>query len=138
MRKSQRGRWAVVCLMGAWACGGGSSNPGAPSSPPPGQAATTISIVGERGAQSFTPNPASASQGQTVSWRNNDAQIHRIVFNDGSLDTGDIAPGAASSPRAMPTNGTRYHCSIHPEMVGGINQSSGTPPPCQGPYCEDD
>jgi plastocyanin len=127
----------VLAILAGACEGGSSSSPSAPSTPSPGAAAATITILGERGSQSFSPNPASASQGQSVSWRNNDTQVHRIVFNDGSLDTGEIAPGASSSPRVMPSNGSRYHCSIHPTMVGGINQSSGEPPPCNdGPYCE--
>ena len=118
-------------------CGGGSSdgnrNPNNPT-PPPG-ASATINIVGDRGGQSFSPNPASVDQGETVSWRNNDSVTHRIVLNDGSLDTGVIAPGASSPALSLPTNGARYHCTIHPTMVGSINNASGTPPDCTGPYC---
>jgi plastocyanin len=95
----------------------------------------TISIVGERGAQSFAPNPAAASRGQTIAWRNTDGVVHRIVFNDGVLDTGTIAPGAASAPMALPSDGANYHCVLHPGMIGAIASSSGTPPPCEGPYC---
>jgi plastocyanin len=91
--------------------------------------------VGERGAQSFAPNPATASRGQTIAWRNTDAVIHRIVFNDASLDTGNIAPGASSAPITLPTDGANYHCSLHPGMIGAIATSSGTPPPCEGLYC---
>ena len=60
---------------------------------------------------------------------------HHIVLNDGSLDTGDIGPGRASAPMALTVNGARYHCTIHPTMVGSINSSAGAPPPCNGPYC---
>jgi plastocyanin len=121
-------------------CGGGGSdspnpNPGAPTPQPSPGASATVSIVGDRGGQSFTPNPSSVVQGQTVSWRNNDNVVHRIVTNDNSLDTGDIAPGATSAPRALPTNGSNYHCSIHPGMIGAINAASGAPPPCEGSYC---
>jgi plastocyanin len=129
--------WSLLIAVIAAACGG-SSNTGTPSapSPSPGPASSTISILGERGSQSFSPNPASTAQGQTLSWRNDDSQVHRIVFNDESLDTGDISPNSTSSPRAMPTNGSRYHCSIHPTMVGSINRSTGEPPPCTGAYCD--
>ena len=137
MRKAHLFQWTLAIVMGSWACGGGggSSTPSSPS-PAPGPPASTINILGERAGQSFSPNPASTVEGQTIAWRNSDTQTHRIVFNDGTLDTGDIGPGASSNPRIMPTNGARYHCSIHPTMVGGINRSTGAPPPCSGAYCE--
>lgn len=95
----------------------------------------TISVLGERGAQSFNPNPASLAQGDMVVWRNTDGEVHHIVFDDGSLDTGDIAPGASSTAIRIPVEGASYHCTIHPTMVGSINRATGTPPPCSGPYC---
>jgi plastocyanin len=71
-----------------------------------------------------------------VAWRNSDGVVHRIVANDGSFDTGDIAPGATGTAVRMATDGTNYHCAIHPGMIGSINASSGAPPPCQGLYCD--
>lgn len=111
-------------------CGGGSSTPSSPA--PPGT--TTISIVGERGSQSFSPNPASAA-GQMVVFRNTDSVVHRVRLNDLSIDTGDIAPGATSNPVRMPPAGTNYHCSLHPTMIGAVNSGSSPPPPCTGIYC---
>jgi plastocyanin len=100
-----------------------------------GGGTTTITIAGSAGAQAFSPNPATVAQGSMVVWKNNDSVTHHIVFNDGSLDTGDIAPGASSAPIQLNSNGANYHCAIHPSMVGSINTSSGSPPPCQGAYC---
>ncbi len=122
------------------ACGGGGySSPSGPTAVPPGGggggASTTISILGIRGSSSFSPNPASVNQGSTVAWRNTDSVTHHIVLDDGSLDAGNIAPGATSPTMTLNENGARYHCTIHPSMVGSINTSSGTPPPCSGAYC---
>ena len=111
------------------ACGGGGSTP---SGPTPG--AMTITITRQNGAQSFSPNPASAG-GQAVVFRNADSIVHRVRLNDGSIDTGDIAPGATSAQVEMPAQGTNYHCSVHPDMIGAVSGSSGAPPPCEGPYC---
>lgn len=125
----------VVVVVMASGCGGGGSS-SAPTSPSPTPTAgTQIGIVGDRGSQSFTPNPAQGGQGQNVTFRNNDGVTHRIMTNDGMFDTGDIAPGASSTPRALPTNGTNYHCTIHPGMIGAIAGSQG-PPPCTGQYCD--
>jgi plastocyanin len=128
MRASLFFRSVVVAIV---ACGCGSSSPTAP----PTTTASRIDILGDRGNQSFTPNPSSALQGSMVVWRNTDNVVHHIVFNDGSVDSGDIAPGATSAPLRVGTNGANYHCTIHPGMVGSINRSEGTPPPCNGPYC---
>jgi plastocyanin len=114
-------------------CGGSSSpaspsGPGTPSSP-------AINIVGQVGAQAFTPNPAPLG-GQAIVFHNNDSVTHRVILNDGSGDTGDIAPGATSRTVTIPANGANYHCTIHPGMGGSVGPSSGAaPPPCEGIYC---
>ena len=116
-----------------WGCGDGDSNnnPSGPST----ATGPTISIVGQNGTQAFTPNPASFG-GQTVVFKNNDGVTHRIVFNDNSTDTGDIAPGATSRSVLMPASGTNYHCSIHQGMIGSVGGSTGAAPPmCEGIYC---
>ena len=56
-----------------------------------------------------------------VTWTNADGVTHRIVANDGSFDTGNIAPGETSAAMTVATDGARYHCSIHPSMVGAVN-----------------
>lgn len=129
---------ATMIVLASGSCGGGSSSPSAPSGPtsaPPSTGVATITIVADRGAQSFSPNPGSVGPSRMVSWRNSDSTVHRIVLNDGTFDTGDIAPGATSGVLTLTADGTNYHCSIHTGMVGAINASSGTPPPCTGPYC---
>jgi plastocyanin len=129
----------ALCAIALTKCGGDSSDsPMGPTPQPPtgGGTPTTIAIVGDRGAQSFTPNPATAPQGQTLVFRNNDNTVHRIVFNDNSFDSGNINPGASSTGRAVPTNGANYHCTLHPGMIGSISGTVGQPPPpCTGEYC---
>lgn len=134
MRSSLTVACGFLVALASWTCGGGGG--GSPSGPSP-SGAVTINVLGERGVQSFSPNPATAAQGSMVQWRNTDGQIHRIVANDNSFDTGDIAPSATGTAVRMATDGTNYHCSIHPTtMFGSINASSGAPPPCSGIYCE--
>jgi plastocyanin len=126
-----------MCLLAA-ACGGGSSNPGSPSSQPPSSpppTTATIDVVGQNGTQAFSPNPANFG-GQMVVFRNTHNVPHRVVLNDGSVDTGDIAPGATSRAVQMPSAGTNYHCSLHPGMIGSVaGAGGGEPPPCDGIYC---
>lgn len=129
MRIIAVGAAALMTLAGVASCGGGSS----PSSPAP-SGPVTINIVGERGGQSFSPNPALVA-GQTVVFRNTDSVVHRVRLNDLSIDTGDIAPGATSRAVNMPAAGTNYHCFLHPAMVGAVGSSNSGPPPCTGVYC---
>ena len=123
----------------AAACGGGSGGT-MPTTPTPtgggSGSAATIEIKGDRGNQSFSPNPGTPGDNQAVIWRNTDNTVHHIVLNDGNGDTGDINPGAASRAIAIPAGGANYHCTIHPTMIGSIKASSGDPaPPCTGIYC---
>jgi plastocyanin len=123
---------AVATFIAVSACSGGSPNS------PSGSNAMTISITRQNGAQSFSPNPASAG-GRAVVFKNNDSVLHSVRLNDGSIDTGNIAPGATSREVMMPASGTNYHCGLHPDMVGSVNGSSGAPPPpCEGIYCGGD
>ena len=127
---------AVALVLACSGCGGSSGSPNAPTTPPAAGGPSTIAIVGDRGAQSFSPNPGSAGQNQMVAWRNNDNVTHRIVLNDGTFDTGDIAPGTTTAARQLSNDGVNYHCSIHPGMIGSVMASSGAPPPpCTGIYC---
>ena len=112
---------AAALALGVVACGGyGSSSPTTPNNPaPPPSDAITINVVAINGAQSFSPNPATVPSGKTVVWHNVDSTTHRVVLDDGELDTGNIAPGAFSQPMALVGPGP-YHCSIHPGMIGRI------------------
>ncbi len=131
-----------ILLLGlavAYGCGGGSTSSNTSSTTAPSAPAAAspsiITIVGQNGTQAFTPNPANFG-GQQVMFMNSDKVTHHIVLNDGSVDTGDIAPGATSRVVTMPSAGTNYHCSIHLGMIGGVDAAASTAPPaCTGPYC---
>jgi len=110
---------AVVLSLGVWGCSnsGDTSSPSTPS-PTPGTA-VTINVVAVNGSQSFSPNPATIPAGQMVVWHNVDTITHRVVLDDRSIDTGNLDPGAFSSPMFLEATGA-YHCTIHPVMVGTI------------------
>lgn len=123
MRSISSAALIAALTIGVSACGGYSS-PTEPSGAPTAPAdVLTIDVVGIRGAQSFSPDPATVPAGQRVVWHNVDTTTHRVVLDDGQLDTGNIAPGAFSAPMTLrPPSG--YHCSIHPSMVGRLNAGS--------------
>jgi plastocyanin len=137
----RQGRALALAFVGALAitgCGGGGGS--TPTSPTPGGGGggtsnvVTINIKGVNGKLSFDPNPASVGAGQLVVFKNNDVVVHHVMLDDGGAQTGDIAPGATSSPISIGSNKS-YHCSNHPSMVGSFNgNSTPEPPPCTG-YC---
>jgi plastocyanin len=108
--------------LAAAACGGngyGTTSPSAPGNTPPTADAIIINVVRDNGNQSFSPNPATIPAGQTVVWHNIDSITHRVVLNDGRLDTGNLSPGAFSAATTLGAP-SPYHCSIHPDMVGSL------------------
>jgi len=110
--------FTLVSLGIAAACG--SSSPSSPSNSTPA-ADVTITIQGNRGNQSFTPEPSTMRVGQTVAWRNADSITHNATQDSNRFATSNLGAGATSSPIAMTTAGTfTYHCTIHPGMIGTL------------------
>ena len=106
---------AVALALAGSACG--SSSPSAPTT----SADVTISMLGDRGSQSYSPNPATMRVGQTVAWKNTDSTAHDATQDAGRFTTTTVNAGATSAPLTMSTAGTfTYHCTIHPGMVGTI------------------
>jgi len=111
----------TAATLGVAACGDTAgtlaTSPSTTTAPPAG--AITIDVVGINGVRSFSPNPATVPPGHVVIWHNADSVTHRVVLDDGRVDTGNIPPGAFSPP--MPVEGSGpYHCAIHPPMIGSI------------------
>ena len=132
-------RLAAAALMfmavGCGSSGSGGYNPTPTPTPTPTPNAGTVNIVGESGNRSFNPNPSALPANGMITFTNTHSVTHHIVANDGSWSTGDIPAGASSAAIAIPAGGSNYHCSIHPTMVGVINDTSGATPPCTGQYC---
>jgi plastocyanin len=120
-------------------CGGSSGYSSSPAptptptpTPTPG---AVVTIVGEQGNRSFNPNPATPTADGKMAFLNSDRVVHHIVANDGSWDAGNINPSQTSVTVTMPSGGSNFHCSIHPSMVGVVNSTAGSTPPCSGLYC---
>jgi len=80
MRRVLVGSSALMLMVVAAACGGDGASP--PTSPSPSPSPFTITVTRQNGAQSFSPNPATAG-GQMVVFRNADSVVHRVTLNDG-------------------------------------------------------
>ena len=105
------------------ACGSSSPSTPTPSSPAPGAGGTPVTIVSGASVMTttaFAPNPITVGVGGSVTWTNNDNTSHNATANDGTWNSGNIAPGA-SFTRSFPTAGSfPYHCTIHPGMVATV------------------
>src|SRR4051794_39482835 len=101
---------ASSACSGSGYSSGSTSSPAAPT-PITSNGIVTINVVAINGAQSFSPNPATLPAGQMVVWHNVNNTTHRVVLNDGSVDTGNLAPGASSQPMAIGAAVGQYHCS---------------------------
>jgi plastocyanin/outer membrane protein assembly factor BamB len=87
---------------------------------------TTNQIDIPQGAQSgqngyYSPASAQVSPGSKVTWNNKDSVAHTATAQDGSFDTGNIAPGSSGSATIQGQGQIQYYCTIHPWMTGTLN-----------------
>jgi plastocyanin len=111
-------------------CGSNYSSPAdalpspSPAPAPGGASASVAIVVGAQtlGNQAFTPDDLNIAVGTTVTWTNTDAVAHTSTsdVNANGWNSGIVAPGGRFAV-AFPTAGTfRYHCAIHPGMIGSV------------------
>jgi plastocyanin len=111
------------------ACGGNDTpSPTAPTPPttnnPPPASGTTVTIpagASTAGTAGFGMNPITIATGTTVTWRNSDAVAHTATADAaGGFNTGNIAANATASFTFTTAGTVKYHCAIHPGMLGTI------------------
>jgi len=93
---------------------------------------TTVDILQGSGAnaslpQTYSPDPVTVVIGvnNTVMWVNNDTAPHTVTANDGSFDSGNMAP-TGTFTFTFTTPGTyHYHCIYHPWMVATVIVKAG-------------
>jgi plastocyanin len=82
----------------------------------------------------FLPNTLTAQAGSTILFANVGGKPHTLTADDGSFDTGVVAPGAEGG-RFAGTNATftlskpgtfTFHCEIHPQAMKGTLTVTGT------------
>lgn len=88
------------------------------------QGAASVAIVDF----AFDPGSVSVDVGGTVSWTNQGAAPHTVTADDGSFDSGQLAPGGSFSFTFNTPGTVSYHCTIHPNMVGSVTVSGGETP----------
>lgn len=79
----------------------------------------------------FAYQPASAIEEikSPITWTNRGATTHTVTFDDGSLDSGPIAPGETFTAMLANVGEHSYHCTFHPTMHGTISAVGQQLPP---------
>jgi hypothetical protein len=80
----------------------------------------------------YAPASITINQGDVVTWTNTGALDHTVTADDGSFDSGTLAPGDPFANLFDKAGTFRYHCTIHPaEMIATVvvKAVSGTPVP---------
>ena len=72
-------------------------------------------------AFAFEPSVLEARVGDTLVWTNHDVVPHTATSDDGSLDSGMIAPGASWTFVVPEVEHLTYVCIFHPTMTGTIS-----------------
>jgi len=68
----------------------------------------------------YQPGSILVQAGDTVTWTNSGSTPHTVTADDGSVDSGPLAPRASFS-QTFPAAGLfTYHCAIHPQMTGAV------------------
>lgn len=68
----------------------------------------------------FEPARLNINPGDTVEWQNQDIFTHTVAANDGSFDSGPIAPGNSWQTTITKTGTVGYHCDPHPNMTAEL------------------
>ncbi len=116
--------FVVALAITASACGSTYSAPSAPTSMSSNTGGgAPVSIV--MGASTltttaFAPNTVTIAAGGSVTWTNNDTVTHTSTANNGSWNSGSIAPGGSFTATLTTPGSYTYHCAIHPGMVGTV------------------
>jgi plastocyanin len=124
MRRLTTGLFIVVTVVAVAACSnsGASAAPTTATSQAPAASAAGATAVAIKDF-AFSPATATAAAGSKVTWTNSDTTAHTVTFDDGSADSGNLAPGSTFD-HTFATAGTfAYHCTIHSQMKGTVTVS---------------
>ena len=97
---------------------------------PAWSANTNVNIQGF----AFQPATVTISVGDMVTWTQKDAGTqHTVTADDGSF-TSQALPVQGTYQHTFSQAGTvKYHCNIHPSMMGSVVVQGAAPPPTQPP-----
>ena len=125
MRRLTTAAFIVLTSIALAACSGSTSS--APPAAAPSQAGSQAPVAPAGGStavdiKDFAFNPASTTvaSGGKVTWTNSDTTAHTVTFDDGSADSGNLAPASTFDHTFAAAGTFAYHCSIHSNMKGTV------------------
>ena len=68
----------------------------------------------------FDPAQLDIAPGTTVTWVNNDDEVHTVTADDGLFNSGRLDPGDSYSVWFDGSGTVAYHCEPHPHMTGSV------------------
>jgi aldose sugar dehydrogenase len=102
-----------------------SSSSGSPSRSLSGT--NDVSIIGIKKDKSFDPNPIEIKAGDSVTWTNDDNEIHTVTSGSSEgptmgqdFDSGILASGKSFTHKFEKTGTFEYFCSFHESMIGKV------------------
>lgn len=69
----------------------------------------------------YRPDVLDVLPGETVNWSNVSTRTHTITSDTGLFDSGDVASGGRFAFTFNEVGTYRYHCTIHPSIVGEVD-----------------
>jgi plastocyanin len=122
LRQLRRPPTVAVALLavGVFGACSGPKTSSAPAAPAAQARVTIVSDAATIGA--FTPPSVTASAGQTVAWVFQDTNPHTVTADDDSFTSpkGGLANGKTYSHTFDKAGTYKYHCFIHPQMLGTV------------------
>jgi plastocyanin len=116
------GTLLVMAVTGCGSSGGGGSS--ASASPAAVAAAATITVVPDPATiGTFMPPAVSVKAGDTVTWRFQDLNPHTASSDTGVFSSLPSTRGKTYSYKFATPGTYKYHCAIHPEMMGTVTVS---------------
>jgi plastocyanin len=70
--------------------------------------------------EGYEPAEVAVKPGQVVKWKNEGAEAHTVTADDGSFDSGSMAPGAEFQFTFPKAGSFSYKCTPHPWATGTV------------------
>ena len=117
----------VLCVFSALVAGLSISNASIYAQ---GASVSIVPNASTMGDKAFSPNPAELKAGESVTWTNDDSQIHTATSGAvGAEDSGKVFDSGILSPKATfdfkfdQAGEYDYYCTLHPQMLGKVSVS---------------
>ena len=81
---------------------------------------TVVRIVDDAGSNSYRPNPVEVKLGETVTWVNDDSNLHTATSKYGVFNSDVLFEGQSFTYTFDKGGEYPFFCEIHPGMVGTV------------------